>query len=57
LRFNRISISNTLNNKYKIMSICISELVNKLVQVRMSKLDELSEEDKIKLLKILEKVN
>jgi hypothetical protein len=39
------------------MSICISELVNKLVQVRMSKLDELSEEDKIKLLKILEKVN
>ena len=38
------------------MSICISELVDKLAQVNIWKMDELSEEDKIKLLKMLEKI-
>ena len=39
------------------MSICISKIVSKIMEVRISKLEVLSEVDKIKLIKMLEKLN
>ena len=39
------------------MSTCISQIVSKIMEIRISKLEVLSEVDKIKLIKMLEKLN